>query len=269
MFNYRIKIIKKQKNFFLRFMEMHISKRNKLTLPDFLIIGAQKSGTTWLYSSLRKNEDVYFPHLKQRHDPSEIRFFENLNAPLKWYSQLYEENEHKIKGDKSPGYYFLPRRSIQMIKYLMPKVKNILILRNPVERAWSQAVMNMKMFHQLSYKDNKSAYNDFLDININRGFYSKYIKNWEEYFPPDQFKIFLFDDLKKNPIALIDEIGEYIGLQKSFSQNPVEDLNKKVNANPKETIPDEVKIRLQKIYRDEIKTLEREYHLDVANWLED
>lgn len=266
MFKYRLRQLKKEKFFLERTAEKFFIKKEDYTFPDFLVIGAQKAGTTWLYSSLQKKEEIYFPHLEFRHDPSEVRYFESLYKPLRWYSDLYEKHADKIKGDKSPGYYFLPRKNIKLIKYLMPNVKNILMLRNPIERAWSQAVMNMRMFHNLSFENNKNAYIDFLNINIHRGLYSFYIKNWQDFFPPEQFQIYLFDEVKKNPVKLIENVEGYLGLQKSIQEDPIPDLKEKVNPNPKEPMPDEVKMVLKKLYRDEIRRLHREYNLDVLHW---
>lgn len=266
MLKYRLKQLKKEKYFLLRTAEKYSIKKEDYTFPDFLIIGAQKAGTTWLHSYLQTKDEIYFPYLESRHDPSEVRFFEYLDKPLRWYSDLYENHVDKIKGDKTPGYYYLHRKSIRMIKDLMPDVKNIMMLRNPAERAWSQAVMNLRMFHNMSFNDNKAAYLDFLYTNIHRGLYSFYLKNWREFFPGDQLQIYLFDDLKKNPVKLIENIEGYLGLQKSIKEEPGHSLNKKVNANPIEPMPDEVKRMLKKLYKDEIIKINRDFNLNVLHW---
>lgn len=150
----------------------------------------------------------------------------------------------------------------------MPEVKNIMMLRNPVEKAWSQAVMNLKMFHNISFKDNKNEYIDFLNRSIHRGLYSFYLKNWQEFFRPEQLQIYLFDDVKNNPTKLIEDIEGYLGLQKRFKKDPISNLKEKVNVNPIEPIPDEIKFVLKKLYKDEIIKLKRDFNLDVLHWNE-
>lgn len=108
-----------------------------LCLPDFLSIGAPQSGSTWLYANLSKHPQVYF-HRK------EMRFFEEdfYGSLHYWslkrhYANHYVCGSQKVKGDISPGYSITPLRRIRFVRKIMPDVRLILILRNPIYRTWS------------------------------------------------------------------------------------------------------------------------------------
>jgi len=263
---YTFKKLLKKKDFIFRKIESGILDTNSLVLPDFLIIGAQKGGTTWLYKTLQNMKGVYFPTLEGKHDPSEVRYFdERLFNSLKWYSDLYVGHEHEIKGDKTPKYYLLNTEIIKLIKDLVPDIKIIFILRNPIDRAWSHAIMNLKKFHKLDVESDKSAYISFLEQNLHKGFYSQYIQNWLSVFPEEQFKILLYDDLKKEPDDFLKQVTDFLKIP--VQNNQTIDLNKKVNVNPKIQMPDDIRKMLYEAYVDEINILQTNYNLKVDHWL--
>lgn len=264
---YTIKKIKKKKDLLIRNIESSLVETSSMTFPDFLIIGAQKGGTTWLYETLRNLDGVFFPTLTGKHDPSEVRYFdERLFYPLTWYSNLYKGHENEIKGDKTPKYYLLSKPQIKFIYSLIPHVNIIFILRNPVERAWSQAIMNLKKFHQKDVRTDKASYIKFLTANLPMGYYSQYIKNWLAIFPSEQFKILLYDDLKKDPYSFLQDVACFLKLK---LKEPIYiDVNKKVNENPKMEMPNDIHNMLLKEFQDEIIFLKKTFNLDVSHWLE-
>ena len=103
---------------------------------DFLIIGGVRCGTTWLHSQLSKNPDFYLPTISGDHDETEVRFFENrIKLGLNWFQGLYNNQDNKILGDKSPRYYHQPNHRLKLIKSYNPNIKLIFLIRKPVERA--------------------------------------------------------------------------------------------------------------------------------------
>jgi hypothetical protein len=153
--------------------------------PDFLIIGAQKAGTTWLYKNLSKHPEIWFPPIKELHyfnykqnnwlQTRSSKFFdkhwqriigEQLNSNFKqpdfknilwnfkfflekrndiWYGELFDNSEGKLAGEATPDYSILSEASVNQIYGLMPKSKIIFIMRNPIDRAWSHATMFFKL----------------------------------------------------------------------------------------------------------------------------
>ena len=114
-------------------------KETPTNFPNFLGIGAQKAGTTWLYKNLRKHPQLYLPETK------EIHYFDwYFYKSIKWYCKYFKSaKKTQITGEINPCYSVLSERKIKLIHKINPKLKIILLLRNPIERAWSQAVMNL------------------------------------------------------------------------------------------------------------------------------
>lgn len=116
--------------------------------PDFLGIGAQKSGTTWLYKNLRCHPELFLP------DEKELHYFDwNYERSLRWYGHQFKPGINKIKGEITPGYSIIERERIALIHRLWPKLRLVLLLRNPIDRAWSQAVMNLVTLSGRPYED--------------------------------------------------------------------------------------------------------------------
>jgi len=103
---------------------------------NFLGIGAQKCGTTWLYAMLSKHPDIAFPGGKEIHFWSEDDYQERLA----WYQNLFSGDE-QVKGEITPAYAFLDGGRIKEIYRLVPDLRLIYMIRNPVNRAWSNALM--------------------------------------------------------------------------------------------------------------------------------
>src|SRR5262249_39356681 len=115
--------------------------------PDFLIIGAQKSGTTALVKFLNKHLFVKIPK-------EEIHFFDlHYDKGVDWYQQQFSQKQSSLEviGEKSPYYLFHPTAP-KYVQELYPKMKLIVILRNPVDRAYSQYWHNLR-YHE--YEENE------------------------------------------------------------------------------------------------------------------
>ena len=112
---------------------------NSYHFPDFLCIGAQKSGTTWLHRVLMGHPDIYLPPQK------EVHYFNShyRRHSLAWYSAQFETGRGKSCGDITPAYGVLDESKVRYMKTLMPRAKIILILRDPIDRAWSAANMHL------------------------------------------------------------------------------------------------------------------------------
>src|SRR5690606_19149476 len=112
-------------------------------LPNFLVIGAQKAGTTWLYDVLRRHPDIFLPETKELSyfcqldsDGNELNHFSRLD--LAWYEGFFSAQDTETAiGEISPMYLcdeMAPRR----IASTFPSIKLIAALRDPVERAASE-----------------------------------------------------------------------------------------------------------------------------------
>jgi len=115
------------------FWRKKLANKN-LQMPDFLIIGAQKCGTTSLYRYLIQHPQIE-PAIKK-----EIHYFDlNYNKPIQWYLNQFpalKTQSDRITGEATPYYIFHPHAPYR-IKEHMPDAKIIVLLRNPVDRAYS------------------------------------------------------------------------------------------------------------------------------------
>ena len=173
-----------------------LKSTENLTLPDFLCIGFRKSGTTWLYENLHVHPDIYLPPYKN------IRYFSNdYEQPLASYAEHFRPGRGQVTGDFSNNYSFIDSRRIQFIQRVLPQLKLIALLRNPVEREWSELVHNVteakKRVEDLSEAEILARLEK--STLLKAGGYNAVLDKWLEYFPEDQLFVGLQDDIKRHP----------------------------------------------------------------------
>lgn len=236
----------------------------KIKGPDFLCIGAQKSGTTWLYKMLTIHPEVEFPVRK------EIHFWDKFYSKgLDWYLNLFEKLTAKVSGDITPAYSILPKRKIKEIYELNKDIPIILIIRNPIERAWSQTLMHIKG-NNLDYDTLDRSW--FIDIFnqdgvIKRGDYAEIIKNWSAIFPKEQILLVNYDEIKNNPKTVLKNIANHIGIDTDFFDTCDENIFKeKVFANDKRDLPKEYFSVLHQIYDKHIEQARSEIPWSINHW---
>ena len=181
------KYIVKKKNDLYSFPEKRI--------VDFIIIGAQRSGTTALSLNISKHPDLYINNNENR-KISEVHFFDiNWKKGIEWYKkQLKSENKkNKIIGEKTPDLAYLSY-TFPLIQSVNPFVKLIIIIRNPVERAYSHWKLETKrngeklsfskaVAFELKYlKNQNKTFYTCAKHYIGRGFYYKQIKELLKYW---------------------------------------------------------------------------------------
>lgn len=195
-------------------------------LPDFLIIGAQRCGTTSLYSYLISHPNV--TPAKQK----EVHFFDtNFAQGLEWYASHFDDrNDETITGEASPYYVFHPLAPWR-IAHLIPDVKLFLLLRNPVARAyshyWHEARIGAESlpFEEAVQKeserlageaerivsgDNYYSFNHHHYSYLSRGIYVDQIQLWMELFRREQILIIKSDDFFMNPPSVLKEIFTFL-----------------------------------------------------------
>ncbi|NEP85829.1 MAG: sulfotransferase [Okeania sp. SIO2C2] len=202
-----------------------------MKLPTFLIIGVQKAGTTSVYGYLKEHPQVYMSPIK------ETNFFatdwEN-NTEKKpdtgtrkrinsWerYCELFMNVKDEIAiGEASPNYLVNYKTSSEMIQRYVPDVKMIAILRNPVDRAYSDYLMHLRdginvgkvrsLSEQVKFRADSSS-------TIKKGLYYSPIKHYFDSFDREKLKIILHDDLTKDSLKVMQEIYRFIGVDDTFN----------------------------------------------------
>ncbi len=161
-----------------------------MTLPTFLGIGAPRAGTTWLNTLLRSHPDVYTPGLRD-----EINFFDQYyERGLGWYETLFPPGEKAVRyraiGEISPQYLECAACP-QRIHATLPRCKLILMLRHPVTRAYSQYGFFVQR------RNFRGSFQEFLAARpraLERGFYSRYVKHYLQYFDRTQILALIFEE---------------------------------------------------------------------------
>lgn len=213
-------------------------------LPDFIIIGAGKSGTTSLYEYLKQHPQVFMSAVKETNffalEGSEIKQqddSEEQTAHYPWavnnlddYLNLFREaSGYKAVGEVSPMYLYHPEAP-KRIKDKIPEVKLVAILRQPVERLYSRYMHLVR-----ESREPKGSFADALNKEtiwwrrndlVTEGFYGTYLSRYYELFQKDQIKVFLYEDLRNKPKELLHDLFEFIGVDPDFEPATSDEFNK-------------------------------------------
>jgi len=205
-----------------------------LTYPNFLIIGAGKSGTTSLYHYLSQHPQVFMPEVKEpdffalegqkpvapEDDPEEIHNYPWAVFNLEDYKALFRAvTTQKAVGEASTMYLYKPDTHLRIKKYV-PKAKLIAIFRDPVSRLYSR-FLHLARENRLP----SANFEDLFDKNsiwwrrddlVREGFYYQHFKKYTETFPKKQLKVFLFEDLTKNTHQTIKELFNFLDIDNTF-----------------------------------------------------
>ncbi len=217
-------------------------------LPNFLIIGAPRSGTTTLYESLKRHPQIFMSPIKEpmffilEGDTKEYvgpvlpKGFRDIEAYRSVFRGVREE---KAVGEASPFYLFSPKAPPKIKKYI-PQVKIIALLRDPVDRAYSHY-----MLHCMGQLEPLSDFREAVAAEKERirkgwfiywcyqglGYYGKQIERYFSYFNPSQFRFFLLEDLIHSPDRLFREIFQFLGIDENIRIRKPEKYNSSGNLN--------------------------------------
>jgi len=216
--------------------------------PDFLVIGAQKAGTTSLYSYLRQHPEVFLPTVKEPQyfalaargrdfaGTGDARLGKRLGQVFNQtgYLELFSGAGTGQKRGECSNYYLWSPEAPVLIRQTIPSVRLVALLRNPVDRAWS-AFCHLR-------RDRRERLVDFdraLDAEPDRirrdygplwryvetGCYATQLKRYLECFPREQIHIELSESLQTEPVETLKRIYAFIGVDTEFVFNVSETLN--------------------------------------------
>jgi len=193
-----------------------VQGKSKETWPNFFIVGAAKAGTSSLYAYLKNTPGVYMSEHKEPH-----YFIDNMKPGYydeSKYLQLFKnvKNEKAI-GEASPGYLIDPS-SAKCIHDKIPDAKIIILLRDPVERAFSNYLMFTKRTkkdlssHEIFLETFGTEYGLKYDKNpyLGRGLYSSQVKKYLEIFGEENVGIWFFEDMKKDTMQVVKGVLKFL-----------------------------------------------------------
>lgn len=181
-------------------------------LPNFLIIGAMKAGTTSLYRYLRSHPDVFMPAQKEPH------FFNRSgwSQQLDWYTSLFRHAGNAVAiGEASTNYTKHPNipNVPERIAKIVPDARLVYVVRNPVERARSHYLHEL-----LRGKVRMPIDRALLEENrfVDWGRYAMQIEQYLPYFPREQLLVVRSEDLMRRKADVIAQVYRFVGVDPSF-----------------------------------------------------
>ncbi len=263
---------------------------NLNNFPDFLILGPQRTGSNWLYQNLKLHPQVFLTK------PKEIYFFNGVKNPeyrkyqsndLAWYLEFYDESFPsylknnlemlkkygefyipKIRGEGTASYAAMPKDLIENIVILNPNIKAILMIRNPIMRAWSHAKKDLL---NPSYLNNRigraleevtdNEFEEFFHESYKTGDYSSMIQNWSSCLKEGNLFIGFFDDIDDCPHKLLLDIFNFLGISSKdkYISSKAEKKIKSTDKTKKRELPEKYQLILEELFEDEIMILEQKF----------
>lgn len=288
-----------------------------MTLPNFIVIGVAKGGTTSLYRYLDQHPQIFmyadkgtnfFGYEDARdwkwHDEGEPPLLRHFHVrTLAEYEAAFAGVTDEIAiGEVSPQYFRSPTAARRIHEHI-PDVKLVASLRNPAERAFSGFLMRTRRGVKV-----RDAYEELTPeaSHVREGFYYDRMKRYFDTFPKEQIRTYLFDDFKKDPTAVVQDLYGFVGVDPEFApdtavrHNPANVPRSAVlnrvfyhprairsakailpdrlqtaakrlrqrTQRPAPTFPPDLRARLLELYRDDLLKLEALLERDLSVWLE-
>jgi hypothetical protein len=197
-------------------------------LPNFLVIGAMKSGTSSLAAYLESNPSVWL------YPEKELHFFDtHWDNGVDWYRSRFEgANGHAVVGEATPAYLFHPDGARRMAN-VVPDAQLIAILRNPVDRAYSH------YWHHRSNGKETRSFGEAVSLEgrrktmgdprefwyVARGLYLEQFDRLVQYFDRDQLHVMLLDDLENDPSTTLKYVWSFLDVPEITPTNLGEQYN--------------------------------------------
>jgi Sulfotransferase family len=261
--------------------------------PDFLCVGAQKAGTSWLYRQLEPHPDFWMPPVKELHyldnlnrtkrnhpprsnDERDACFIASIKdlsmrsyIDLDCYGRLFSHKGSLLSGDISPNYSTCSDEIIEKVVDRFSNLKVIFLARDPVERAWSQLSMGVRlgMINKFDTTDPEEVVRNLLIPGVlARSHPSKIVARWKRYVRPENFRLYFFDDLEENPAELRRSILGFLGgdPDKPSGRLRPHDNNDAGRDKPKLTA--KVRDRMAQFFGHELKVCAADFGGRAKSW---
>jgi len=257
-----------------RYEDCHGSLARSPEKVAFVIAGTQKGGTTALASYLYEHPEIGMPTVKEVHFfDTEEHFASDEVDYAKYHGYFKPALRGRLLGDATPIYmYWQP--APQRIQRYNPAMKLIMLLRNPVTRAYSH--WNMERARKrdpLSFEEairtETERCREVLPLQhrlhsyVDRGLYSEQIRRIWRHFPVEQTLVLKSEELQRTPDAALASITDFLGVARFLPVEP-----RSVHARPYQSpMSAEARDYLREIFAPEVSNLERMFGWDCADWL--
>ncbi|MBN2513718.1 MAG: sulfotransferase domain-containing protein [Sedimentisphaerales bacterium] len=242
---------------------------------DFLVAGVQKAGTTALFSYLNQHPEIYIPEQKELHYFDTEEYFQNQSADYSIYHRQFTPDSFHVKlGEITPIYIYWSD-SMKRIREYNPQIGIIVILRNPITRAYSHWNMEtgrgaetVSFYEAITTESQRLLQARPLQHRVysyvDRGFYVEQLNRVWRYFPVHRTLILRHEELRNNPQAVMDRVFQFLGVGYSIHIEPRLE-RKGVYSEP---MTHEAWNYLRQRYEQEINQLEQLLEWDCSDWLD-
>ena len=279
----------------LRGVAMNLRASAKPRGPDFLVVGAQRSGTSWLYFTLKRHPELWLPPIKELHyfdklagrtwedqrqwrrawsarwsirDFWILRYFLHDDSE-DWYASLFHQAQQKgrVAGEITPAYATLDEETFRRIRGMNRDIKIVFIMRDPVERAWSairrsvsrkkrsQDSVTLRKVVAMLRRPNSAARSAYIDT----------IMRLEAVFPASQLHFCFFDDLRDRPEKFLSDILEFLKVDVDEAKKIL--LPPMIKSSGSRSIPPELEVEMAKQYLPMIRELCDRFDGPPQRWL--
>ncbi|MDJ1183165.1 sulfotransferase family protein [Roseofilum casamattae] len=203
------------------------------TLPNFLIIGAPKAGTTSLYRYLNSHPQIFLPEKKEPHffsfegrsqgfnGPGQEKFMQKRVTTWADYCRLFSTvNDEIAIGEASTSYLYVPEAA-DRIQHYLPDVKLIAMLRQPVDRAFSNYMHHYRNggeiildFAEAFYAEEQrmaDGWSPFWQYK-SIGLYARHLQRYFDRFDREQIRVYWYDDFTADPIGVVKDIFSFLNV---------------------------------------------------------
>lgn len=206
-------------------------------LPNFLVIGAGRSGTTSLYEYLREHPEVFMSPVKEANyfafpeghqperGPGGVLVRRGAVSTLAEYEALFADaGDARAIGEASPRYLRTPEAPAR-IDALLPDVRLVAILRDPVERAYASYLglrrdgLEPQPTFEDALRDDERRQREGWPFSglVDAGLYHRHLSRYYERFPPERIRVYLHDDLRADAAGLVRDLLSFLGVDPDFS----------------------------------------------------
>jgi hypothetical protein len=246
--------------------------------PDFLIVGPQRTGTSWLYTHLRFHPEILFSR------PKEIHFFSSLKSrdprrfvtdDVGWYLDFFRDRpwmwalkngvsllrhgrryDPRARGEATASYATLDPDVIDDIVRLNPAIRVVLMVRNPVDRAWSDAKYYFERRRRRLDELGEKELKEFLTDDYQRKC-ARYVAchdNWAGRLRPGHVLLGRFDDIATEPERMLRGVMRFIGVDDD-PRYVASSVRAPVNTTSGSGVTDDYRRFLEELFRDDMRSL--------------
>lgn len=267
-----------------------------MVLPNFIGIGAQRAATTWVYNCLKEHPEVLISEEKELHF-----FNRNFDKGVAWYEAHFAQHRgQKAIGEITPN-YLNHEEAIPRMAQVVPRARLFAILREPVDRAFSAYTLFRKDFPGQTFAE-ACRTSPYL---VKLGRYAEHLERVFKYYPREQVKLFLYEDVKTNAPRFLTELFTFLAIDPSFRPSNIDAIynrimyprtqrvlervglkwavetikqtplgewikkrhNGKGNANEREKLDPTTTQELRQLFRDDVQRLQDMIGRDLSAWL--